>query len=215
VLDVLLVQNPVTYSKKTDLVSDFPRLGLLYLGAVLEREGLTVEILENRDREYSLEQVLSIISARKPLILGLSSMTSNMRGTYQLARAVKERFGDEISIGLGGPHVSADPEVIKRFPVFDWAVTGEAEITFPEVVSKIKGGEKIKGVFQGRACFNLDELPFPAWHLVDWSRYQLRSNNIMASRGCPFHCIFCSIPAIERKTRYRSPQQVVDEMGGV
>jgi len=82
VLDVLLVQNPVTYSKKTDLVSDFPRLGLLYLGAVLEREGLTVEILENRDREYSLEQVLSIISARKPLILGLSSMTSNMRGTY-------------------------------------------------------------------------------------------------------------------------------------
>ncbi|MCG2686461.1 cobalamin-dependent protein [Candidatus Parcubacteria bacterium] len=206
-LDVLLVQNPVTYSNRTSLVSDFPRLGLLYLGAVLERGGVSVEVLENRDRKYSLEQILSLITeknpllSKKPLILGLSSMTSNMRGSYQLAKAVKDKFGDQISIGLGGPHVSADPEVIKRFPVFDWAVTGEAEITFPEVVKRIKGGERVRGIFQGQACSSLDELPFPAWHLVDWGRYQLRSNNIMASRGCPFRCIFCSIPAIERRTR--------------
>lgn len=149
-----------------------------------------------------------------PKILALSSFTSNIRGTYQLAKAVKKKYGKKIIIALGGPHVSADPDVIKRFPVFDFCVTQEAEITFPKLVEKIIREEKtIKGIYKGEIPENLDNFPPPARHLVDWSRYHsFKTHNVMASRGCPFHCIFCSIPSIERKTRYRSPKLVVDEM---
>jgi len=128
---------------------------------------------------------------------------------------LRSQLDREIVTGLGGPHASADPEIITRFPYFDFTITGEAEITLPKIIAKfLKDKEKPAGVYPGEAPLDLDELPSPAYHLVDWSLYQkaYRTNPIMASRGCPFHCIFCSIPAIERRTRYRRPQRVVAEM---
>ena len=213
-LDILFFHCPVTFSKKTDLILDYPLMGSLYLAAVLEKEGFTVEVFENRDCFLSLQESLNFIQKKNPKILALSSFTSNIRGNYQLAAAVKKKFGDKIIIALGGPHLSSDPGIIKRFPVFDFGVTQEGEITFPKLVKKIiDGGQKIKGIFRGETPFNLDLFPMPSRHLVDWGRYKaFRTHNIIASRGCPFHCVFCSIPSIDRKTRYRSPQLVVDEI---
>jgi len=213
-LDVLFFHCPVTFNKKTDLILDHPLMGSLYLAAILEKAGFTVEIFENRDCFLNLYESLKFIQKKKPRILALSSFTSNIRGNYQLADAVKKNFGKEIIIALGGPHISSDPGIIKRFPVFDFGVTQEGEITFPKLVKKIiNDGQKIKGVFKGETPLNLDFFPMPSRHLVDWGRYKaFRTHNIMASRGCPFHCVFCSIPSIDRKTRYRSPQLVVDEI---
>lgn len=213
-LDVLFFHCPVSYKVKTDHTLDHPLLGALYLAAVLEKEHYIVEVFENRDRLLTLEESVRLIGRKKPKILALSSFTSNMRGTYQLAQAVKKRFKNKIIIALGGPHISADPGIIKRYPVFDFGVTQEGEITFPKLVNKIiREGKTVKGVFKGETPLNLDLFPQPARHLVDWSRYQaFRTHNVMASRGCPFHCIFCSIPAIDRMARYRSPKLVVDEM---
>lgn len=70
-----------------------------------------------------------------------------------------------------------------------------------------------KRIYKCETPFNLDKYPYPARHLVDWTRYTgFVNHNIMASRGCPFNCIFCSIPAIDRRTRYRSVYKVVEEM---
>jgi len=192
---------------------DFPRMGTMYMASALEKEGYEVGILDNRDNHYTIEQIIEIIRREKPQLVGHSSMTSNIRGTVQLAKALKQEFGNEVSFGLGGPHASADPEIINRWPYFDWTITGEADITIKEVAKKvIKEGKKVKGIVEGEAPMDLDSLPFPAWHLIDWGRYKVTTNNIMASRGCPFHCVFCSIPAIKRVPRFRSPKSVVDEM---
>ena len=188
-------------------------MGTMYMAAILEKEGYEVGIIDNRDNYYSIKQIVEIVKQQKPLIVGHSSMTSNIRGTVQLAKALKEKFGNEISFGLGGPHASADPEIIYRFPYFDWVVTGEADLTIKDIAKRIiKNGEKLTGVIAGEAPTNLDALPFPAWHLITWKRYKVTTNNIMASRGCPFRCVFCSIPAIKRVSRFRSPKNVVDEM---
>lgn len=62
---------------------------------------------------------------------------------------------------------------------------------------------------------NLDELSFPARHLVDFKSYKLssQSGGIITSRGCPFSCDYCSSSLIMgKKFRTRSSQNVVDEL---
>lgn len=212
--DILFFHCPVTFSKKTDLILDHPLMGSMCLAAVLEKEGYKVEIFENRDRYFNLRESVKYIESKNPKILALSSFTSNIRGNYQLAVEIKKNLGEKITIALGGPHVSADFGIVNRFPVFDFCVTQEAEITLPKLVEKIvRKKEKVRGVFKGEVPKDLDIFPLPARHLVDWSRYKgFRTHNIMASRGCPFHCVFCSIPSISRVTRYRCVNLVVDEI---
>jgi anaerobic magnesium-protoporphyrin IX monomethyl ester cyclase len=67
---------------------------------------------------------------------------------------------------------------------------------------------------------SIDELPLPAWDLVDVPRYREAwlhahgrfSWNIVASRGCPFGCNWCAKPIFGRRYVQRSPECVADEM---
>lgn len=212
--DILIITPPVNFFVESDYIPDHPITGPLILAALAQEKSFGVKLIDNRDNHLTLEQILKEIKKGQIRILGISSFTSNIRGAVQLAKASKENFGDKLTIMLGGPHVSADPDIINRYPFFDIGVVREADITFPKLLDEIlTKKKKVKGIFQGEIPQNLDGIPFPARNLVDWKQYKLfRTNNIMAARGCPFRCSFCSIPAIERKTRYRIPEKVVDEM---
>jgi len=66
----------------------------------------------------------------------------------------------------------------------------------------------------------LDELPFPAWDLVDVPRYRkvwrerhgYYSMNMVTTRGCPYHCNWCAKPIWGQRYNSRSPENVVAEM---
>lgn len=209
--DIIIITPPVNFNVESDYVLDHPLTGVLILAAIAKKEGYSVLLIDNRDRHLTLEGILARIEKEKIKVLAISSFTSNIRGAVQLAQAVKEKHGSKVNIMLGGPHVSADPGIIKRYPFFDIGVVREADIIFPKLLREvIVKKKKISGVFKGEAPQDLDSSPLPARELVDWKQYkEFRTNNIMAARGCPFHCNFCSIPAIERKTRFRSPKNVV------
>lgn len=216
--DILLIYPSVSYKAKyedikEDLLLDYPPLGYLYIAANLEKMGFSVRVVDTTEA-LTLSQVMKIIGKEKPKIVGLSALTSNMPGSYQLATKIKEIYGNKIKIGLGGHHVSCDPEVIKRFKCFDFGVTGEAEITFAKLADRIiNKKEKVSGLFIGETPKNLDELPFPARHLVNFANYPgLWANNLVFSRGCPYKCVFCSRPAVSKLARFRSPELVVEEM---
>ena len=67
---------------------------------------------------------------------------------------------------------------------------------------------------------SLDELPFPAWDLVDVDRYReiwhgrhgYYSMNIATTRGCPYHCNWCAKPIYGQRYAMRSPKAVVEEI---
>lgn len=214
VVDIVLINCPVYDG---DEVSYYP-LNILYLASYLESKGHSVEVLDPAAEGLSLSKTFYKVAYElKPKIVGLSAMTPGIQSAVNLGKTFKEAG---FITALGGVHLTCDPEFLSRYPYFDFGITGEAETKLEELVSKIKGGEAVQGLFQGQSVVALDTLPFPARHLINKSIYkrkeQLKSEipaaGMLSSRGCPYGCLFCSIPARASKVRFRSVKNIVDEM---
>ena len=160
---------------------------------------------------------------------------------YEVASMVKNVDENIITV-LSGLHPSARAAECLSYKNVDYVVIGEPEITVQELARKLEqGGEtdlkQVRGIGYIKnkevvinsprpAIQELDSLPFPARHLLPMQTYfeavkelPLRGEikkpwaTVITSRGCPFHCVFCSIHTIMgRKWRGRTPENVVDEL---
>ena len=219
----------------------YPPLSIGYLAAVLEKEGYDVEALDLVDT--SLEDAERILRNKEPQIVGVSCNLTDYRwGSFILAKIAK-RIDPNVVVVVGGSHATHMYEqVLTNFPV-DIIVRFEGENTFLDVIRTLENGSdlsKVKGIAyknrEGRIIKNpdrepirdLNSLPFPAHHFFDFKRYikyssplkfkgesvtKLKSANLMASRGCPFNCSYCSITKYwHGKCRVRTATNVVNEM---
>jgi len=213
--NILLIQPPVSFKERVlSQIPDCPNLGLLYLASSLIKEGFKVKYLDVSDYRLGLNDVKDLIDKENIKIVGITAMTQNIKGAVQLAKFLKEN-SCKAKIILGGPHMSADNTLVERYPYFDIGIGGEGEITLPKVVKDLINGNEVKGFIRGQTPLNLDTLPFPARNIVDYEAYFKRgswASAIFATRGCPYHCNFCSIPAIDKKVRFRSPQLIAEEI---
>jgi len=211
--EVFLINPPLYYQgfKPEALDVSYPPLGILYLAAVLEKKGIGVRAIDVGAQNQRLTETIKLIKREKPVIVGISSMTPTLQGAVTLAQAIKKKCDCRISLGLGGSHISADPEFIKRVKGFDFGVLGEGEGIFPDLVKKALTGKKIKGIHAGQPVENLDSLPWPVRHLLKEAKY-LKRASMIATRGCPFHCYYCSRPAVSDRVRCRHPEDIVNEM---
>ncbi len=203
--------------KSPKALLSYPPLGLLYLASVLEKENIKVKVIDSPADGSNVEDIIHVIENEKPSIVGMTATTPQTQSAVHLAKALRTKFENTVHVGLGGAHISADPDFITRFPYFDFGLTGEGETTFLEIVKKILGGEQVKGVYHGEPSSNLDSVPFPARHLINSDLYFMPINakkftSIITSRGCPYDCLYCSRPVIGKNVRYRSPENVVTEM---
>lgn len=217
-LDVLLINAPILLDKTKYPVGDekwCPPLGLMYIASFLKKNGFQAKLLDVRAMNMDMGDIMTFVDEEYPKVIGISALTSSIRSAVDIAKAVKEKYNNKIHICLGGSHVSADPGIIDRFPLFDSAITQEGELTFKKIVNRVLNGEKITGIFMGEACMKLDILPFPSRDLVKKANYRENRAFILTSRGCPYKCIFCSLPAIPDKVRYRSGENVVEEIASV
>lgn len=219
--DILLVNPPNRFDDRElrPSLSVHHPLGIMSLAASLRQAGLKVKIIDGvAEYDQGIEEILDRLERERTPILGLSLTSPQSRGGYQLAMAAKARFGDAITVAVGGAHISADPGFIQRFPeAFDLSLAGEGEITFTALAQRILGGEKVRGMFNGEKVEDLDSLPWVARDLVNkhyYSQMPFGSDFTLINtiRGCPFHCTFCSNPVYSRKVRYRSLDNVIEEV---
>lgn len=216
---ILLINPPYIFRKDGAYLPEkgWKPLGLLYLTAVLKKEGFLVKVIDLMPEVVSILDVLKLIKEEGFTIVGITGSSSQVRGMVQLGSEIKKKFGEKITLIVGGTHVSADPEFLKEFPFFDVGFVGEGEITFPKTAKEILDKKKVKRVVFGDSPANLDILPFPDRNLLDDENYRgpygSKFATIHSTRGCPFACLYCSSP-VERlsKTRFRSPENVVDEI---
>jgi radical SAM superfamily enzyme YgiQ (UPF0313 family) len=172
-------------------------------------------------------------------LIGVSCMYSNEWVYYKVViQAIFDAFPGVVVVA-GGEHVTADPEyVLTCCPGLHSCVLGEGEETFVELLDAIAVGrpmEAVNGLVfidAGRDVVRtkprsrlraVDEIPIPSWEETPLENYltnglgmaSVRGRNMpmIASRGCPYQCTFCSNP--EMWTQYwvaRDPRQVVEEM---
>ena len=209
----------------------YPKLGLLYVAAYYEREtGNTATFIDCPPENVSEEALLQRVREIKPDMVAMSIMTFNLLDALHTAKVLRQETPD-LKICLGGPHVNLYPKETLNLPGIDYVVFGEGEKIFTrltqaletdaEPLSSINGlgwkqNETLHINPKETELIDLDELPFPARHLVDVSSYQhiigegRQFFTIQATRGCPAACSFCDI----RKTKFRirSPESVVNEI---
>jgi anaerobic magnesium-protoporphyrin IX monomethyl ester cyclase len=95
-------------------------------------------------------------------------------------------------------------------------VRGEAEQLFWKLDKVLAADESTVDVGHVE---NLDDLPLPDWSLFSPKRFRIRYDFtkfptafIQQSRGCTFKCNYCPYIIIKNRTRFFSPERVVDEM---
>jgi len=211
---ILLFYPPLYFSSGLPYSIDtsVPPLGLLYLASYINKysKKINAKVIDIASEKISLEHIISMIKKENPFAVGISSMTPQLQGAVELAKTIRVGFGKKIKIFLGGPHISADPDFVRRHDgVFDYGITGEAEITFFESLEKLIAGKKIPKIQAGKIVINLDEIPFLDRSLIKRNRYS-QHESMMYSRGCPYHCYYCSRPSISKLIRYRSAKNMVD-----
>lgn len=212
---VILINPPLYFFSGKPKILDVtvPPLGLLYLASFINRElkGFRAEVIDVGVDGYSLAELGLLVKRKKPFVVGLTSMTPQLQGTVELAEYLKRNFKN-LKIFLGGPHLSADPDFINRFgDIFDYGITGEAEKTFSEALVALASGKKIPKLLNGEIVLDLDQIPFPDKKLIKREKYS-DYESIIFSRGCPYHCYFCSRPSISRRVRYRSVANLIKEI---
>jgi len=206
-----------------------PYISLASLAGALLKAGQDVKILDLNASEKPRDDFYSTINDFKPDFVGISFTSALSKMAGELAKKVKEINSGIMVIG-GGVHPTTLPEETLRDYDFDVLCVGEGEETIVEIVGG-KGLKDILGIAykeDGKIILNprrplianLDDLPMPAWHLYDLSKYHTprlssRKNPVGAmetSRGCPFGCCFCNKTVFAKFFRAKSPQRVVDEM---
>lgn len=209
-------------------------LGLAYIAAILEANGINVDVLDLFADRMSEKQILKIIKNKAPNIIGFSVLTPVVNETKYLIRRIR-CLNNNAKIILGNTHASYFSHQFLEEGLADIVVRGEGEIPVFRICETLKKNgnlSEIKGIsyrMNGNIFHNrgeeivedLDDLPFPVFHLFNLDRYRdfplLFINNarflpISASRGCPYQCYYCSQNMITKKVRYRNVKRVVDEM---
>ena len=207
-----------------------PPLGLAQLAAVLEEEGIETYLLDCNASRIGWAGLGKAIAKVGPDIVGATAMTPFFYHALRVARMAK-RVAPEIITVLGGPHVTYTPrETLLRHPEVDIVVRGEGELALVQLVRCLERGEdlsQVRGIAFRRngqviqtplpLPVDMNALPLPAYHLLPMHRYYFnvlgRFAVVLASRGCPFRCTFCSEWRFWRAGwRPRHPKAVVDEL---
>ena len=233
-LKVTLVNPPTTADLETvsKLGIKAPPLGLAYIAATLEREGIDVTIIDATVTDMSHQELGEVLQRTHPDVIGVTSTTPTIYDAIKTVMVAKENCPDSVTV-MGGSHITFTPvETMLACPHLDVGVIGEGEATALDLLKAVGGRKPLSEVdgivyrrdgevFRNkprRLIENLDELPFPARHLLPLNKYTVLGErtplgNVITSRGCPFQCIFCSSSEFYgRKFRARSPKNVVDEM---
>jgi radical SAM superfamily enzyme YgiQ (UPF0313 family) len=236
-----LVSSPISlgerYGSFSGAANTEPSFGLVCLAAVAQEAGATVQIVEASSQNLSVDQTKKEILRFEPDLVGITATTAGIVAAGALAQSLKNTRPGIINL-IGGCHVTALPEeTLLTFQGFDVAVLGEGEETLKDILdhrdkgleglkgiagTAVRGGNKVR-VNQPRPLIrHLDDLPLPAWSLLEGFPGKFRPSpsrikrwpcaSIVLTRGCPNQCTFCDRSVFGNQCRAYSPEYALGLM---
>src|SRR5580658_352409 len=211
-----------------------PPLGLLYVaGYAKAKTSHEIHVLDCQVEEVSQEEIEDRIRAVNPDVVGIQALTFTIIDARMVAQAAK-KANPACKVVMGGPHVHIFARETLAMPEVDFAIKGEGELAFTQLLSALEGEMGFEKVFglayrdpvTGQIKDNppappvedLDALPYPARELTPVHKYYslIAKHNpittMFTSRGCPYRCLFCDRPTMGRRFRSHSAMSVVNEM---
>jgi radical SAM superfamily enzyme YgiQ (UPF0313 family) len=213
-----------------EMITFVEPLGLECVAGGLENEGHACQIIDLRID--GMQKGMARLRSFEPDIIGLQcNFTTERFRMLRLVRSVKQEFPSALVV-VGGHDASRDPKWFLR-PGVDVIVIGDGEEVMPALVNAWAASHSLRHVpgllinapsgsidtGPAPARRDIDELPFPARHLIREyaGEYYINFRRPLAlletARGCPFKCNFCSVWKFHESTfREKSPERVVKEL---
>jgi hopanoid C-2 methylase len=139
------------------------------------------------------------------LVTGMHVQAEQIRDIQARAKAA-----GKVTV-LGGPSVSASPEMYPDFDYLHIGELGDATDGIVRLIDESAAPPPGQRVFRTKERLPLTDFPIPAYERIPLGRYLL--GTVQFSSGCPYLCEFCDIPGLYgRQPRMKTPQQIVAEL---
>lgn len=238
-MKVLLVNPPyINFEGMKESGGHIMPFNLAYLAGYLRKKiGCQIKILDTEILGLGYKKIKDFLKKEQPDITGFTCLSPTINHVFKICKIIKKELELNCITVVGGIHPTILPRETLKNPYVDFAVVGEGEITFSELVKTIKEKrgdfKNINGLYykQGTTILNtpprefinnLDDIPFPARDLFNLKLYYSAPTKklseelcspISTSRGCAFDCIHCVSKSIwHRRVRYRSAENVIAEI---
>ncbi len=213
-----------------------PPIGLLSIASYLASKGYDISICDPQLEKFSKHDLEKFLSDNNFDVIGIPAFTNSLGHAFNTADMCR-RILPESKIIFGGVHATIMPrQVLEDCQSIDVVVIGEGEYVLEDLINAFSNNKSIDNIqsiaYRGvnnqviinqrsKPIDNLDDLPLPAYHLIDMSQYiphptqykRLPNFPVITQRGCPFNCSFCSAHLIHgRKVRFRSADNVLEEL---
>lgn len=192
--------------------------GLCLLSGCAKGAGYDVSLIDLR-RLCGWEEFAEKIKRLNPDVVGITLMSVDFEPAMRAVDIIKEK-SPKIKIIAGGAHPTICLNELKDNEKIDHIITGEGEVSFIELLNKIKNKENPPKIIQGIPP-NLDETPFADREIFGGAEVPIGGQlpapfvTIIAGRGCIYNCSFCQ-PAEKlifgNKVRRRSVDNVIAEL---
>ena len=241
----ILLLNPPTRSDRAFIregrctqeqgvwATQWPPITLATAGACLEADGHHVEIVDCAVEPVTRGEILEKIAGGSYGLVGWATGTPSISDDLALAGEIKA-VDRGVHTAVFGTHVTALADrCLRETPGLDSIVRNEPEAPLTALARCLEGGgdpASVAGISfrdaggeivhtgDGGYIEDLDELPVPAWHLVDLEHYRLpligrRYVILLPVRGCPWPCTFCTSGTYYgSRLRRRSVPRMMDEI---
>jgi hypothetical protein len=179
---------------------------------------------------YSFDTIGQQIKIAQPFLVGISSLFSAYADEAVKTVQIVKAYHPDCKIVVGGHHPTALPERVMESSAVDFVLRGEGEVSMSLLAKALRNGsgyDEIPGLVYRKPDGNLhvsetaimdnpENYPLPAAELLN-QRYYRRNKKasavVVASRGCPLKCTYCSIGASSPlRHRRRSVDSVIVEI---
>lgn len=218
-----------------------PPMGLMCLASYLRTYGNhEIEIFDARKKESKPNEIADIIRKTKPDAVGITSFSMEYKEAHQVAAMSKE-ISPQIPVVIGGPYPTSSTDNVMEDENVDIAVNGEGEKSCLKLFNALERNNDLDGIngiaFRRNGTIiktgpveyieDLDEIPFPAWDLIEVETYfkdnqlsrkamnqhqwKKRVMQIITTRGCPYKCAYCH-NLFGKRLRSHSVEKVIEEL---
>lgn len=210
---------------------------LAYATSLLREDGFDPLLVDGIAEGLDDDAFFDRLRAFAPDVVFYEVSTASLNKDIAILRRTREELGPTVRIAVAGAHHDlGEAAFLAEHPEVDFTLSGEYEFPLRGLARALRDGSPLADVPglawrdgdtirvnpRGKLQADLDAFPWPERDMLPMERYCDRPGGIpapslqlIASRGCPFGCVFCAWPQLMyggHTYRTRSPKDVVDEI---